>query len=92
MQKIIKKIIITFLITTTTTIILANDKNPKQEKLSKLFHAMNNKEFYLKTYAPIFASLNITEDLTKNKIIETSFDNVKKEFILVYHKNFTNQK
>lgn len=89
MQKIIKKIIITLLITTTTNITLANDKASKQEKLSQLFHAMNTKEFYLKTYAPIFASLNITEDLTKNKIIETFFDSLKKEFILIYDKNFT---
>jgi len=60
----------------------------KKQKLEQLFGLINDKETTRKAWDPVFVNANITDEKSKRDAIDKYFENIKKDFIIVYDKYF----
>lgn len=60
----------------------------KQDKTVELFGLLCDKSSMSKAYEPIFASLQVTDETTKEKIFTNFMEELKKDFTEVYSKHF----
>jgi len=83
------KLLVIALLAATAFSIIQSVPVTKKQKIEQLFGLMNDKKILSKAWEPMFASVSITDEQVKKSALDRYVDTIKKDFITVYDKYFT---